>query len=157
MARGANQHSQPYIAPADRQLPEAQQTRFFVKVKNSATADEIARRYAKARREGPNGEADFDLQAMQKARQFEWLQICDKVENYGWSESYLEDHPNVLQYCNEDGYSLQPIIQEEGNVGMFLDVLDDMPVDVRTNVFDAADSRVTVEEGHPKNVNLPSV
>lgn len=154
MARGANQHSQPYIPLADRQLPEAEQTRFWIRVKNSAVADEISRRYAKARKDGPGGDVDFDLLGMQKARQAEWLQICDKVENYGWSESYLEDHPQVAQGCNEQGYYLQPITQE--TTTLFVDVLGDLPSDLRVELFDVADSRQKLEAGHPKNVNLPS-
>lgn len=102
--KGVSRKAVPYVLEDDRALPVEEQTIWHLLPKNTQAANETLRRYARASKEGRNGQREYDARALTAADIEEFQADCIKVENFCFSAEYLERHPQMADRCSEEGY-----------------------------------------------------
>ena len=85
----------PYICECER-MNTVNATVFYIKPRNTARANEAARRYITARHEGKRGQVEIDDKRATEADIKEFVATVAKVENWIFSTQFP-------QYRNEDG------------------------------------------------------
>ena len=129
--RGVTREAMPYVCEADRDLPENEQTTFWLIQKNNKMQNESIRRYARASSEGRGGAREFDDRKLSAADIEEFQAVCTKVENYCWSEEYLKNHSNAS--VDENGFQAE------------------MPAGALSEVFDAVNNPVRLGNAGKKS------
>lgn len=145
MARGANTKPQPYVLEIDRALPVEEQTIFWIKCKNTVMGNATLQRYTRAQRANADGSSEYDVRKLQLADKEDFLDFCVKVENYCWSEEYLERHPNVQ--VDENGFTINPITDPDE----LADLVGDLSVGDFNELSAAANNQVRLSRGAKKN------
>tara|TARA_Y100000004_G_scaffold195565_1_gene262916 strand:+ start:1357 stop:1788 length:432 start_codon:yes stop_codon:yes gene_type:complete len=142
--RGVTREAMPYVCEADRDLPENEQTTFWLIQKNNKMQNESIRRYARASSEGRGGAREFDDRKLSAADIEEFQAVCTKVENYCWSEEYLKNHSNAS--VDENGFQAE-ITDPSG----LADIVRDMPAGALSEVFDAVNNPVRLGNAGKKS------
>ena len=142
--RGVTREAMPYVCEADRDLPENEQTTFWLIQKNNKMQNESIRRYARASSEGRGGAREFDDRKLSAADIEEFQAVCTKVVNYCWSEEYLKNHSNAS--VDENGFQA-----EITDPSALADIVRDMPAGALSEVFDAVNNPVRLGNAGKKS------
>ena len=83
MARGIIEKEYGFILKDDKSLPSEEQTTWYIKPKTVRKANETAARYATvSKTDRKSGEQKYDVGAMNRVDDEEWLTAVKRVENY---------------------------------------------------------------------------
>jgi len=144
--RGINQAPVKYICEDERGLDGDEQTVFWLIAKNNRMANESISRYAKARKDGRDGASDYDDRLLSAADKAEFVTVCQKVENFAFSDAYYQRKPQVREMADEEGYIAS--IEDPDILG---DVVTELAPEYLSEVFAAVNNPVKLDKGAKKN------
>ena len=146
--RGVSRKPVPYVCEDDRALPSDEQTVFWLTCKNNEDTNKTLRRYARASKDGRDGQREYDDRLLTVADKEEFMTVCSKVENFSFSEEYYQRRPQVAQKADEDGYL--DVIDDPDLLG---DLVTELPPDVLSELFQAVNNPVKLDRGAKKNLS----
>tara|TARA_R100001463_G_scaffold2261_3_gene9605 strand:- start:2111 stop:2554 length:444 start_codon:yes stop_codon:yes gene_type:complete len=146
--RGVSRKPTPFVCEDDRSLPSNEQTVFWLTCKNNEDTNKTLRRYARAAKDGRDGNREYDDRLLTVADKEEFLTVCSKVENFAFSEQYYERRPQVAQKADDNGFI--DMIDDPDLLG---DLVTDLPPDVLSEIFAAVNNPVKLDRGAKKNSN----
>jgi hypothetical protein len=141
---------------SDRGLPEEQQTVFHMKPKTGHDANQQTKFYLRAYREKDGGNRDLDVTEADKADILNFQNVCRKIENFAFPESYYETHPQIKKEAKpvkivEDGKEIEvlftPVIEDRSQIADVFRHLDAASIRELTEV---ANSISKLKEGQKK-------
>jgi hypothetical protein len=138
MIKGINKKSIQYVLEDDRNSPLDQQTVFSIRPKTGHDSNQTLQRYAAAAKEGRGGKREINVNKLDSADVEEFLNIVEKVENYGF--------PEGNKFYN-DG---QPQTFEGSEKEKMIEVVNTLSSDYLQEVFEAANNLSRLKEGQKK-------
>ena len=148
--RGASRTPIGFVCESDRPLDDKEQTIFWIRCKNLEMGNYTTARYSRAQKDRVDGGRDWDPVQLSRADVEDFLTVCSRVDNYSWSESYLENHPEARGSLNELGFCKQPIADPK----VLEDLAKDLPSAIFTEVMGAAANQIRLNAGAKKNLNF---
>ena len=146
--KGVSRKPVPYVCEDDRSLSSDQQTVFWLICKNNEDTNKTLRRYARASKDGRDGHREYDDRLLTVADKEEFLTVCQKVENFSFSEEYYQKRPQIKQKADENGFI--DIIDDPDLLG---DLVSELPPDVLSELFSAVNNPVKLDRGAKKNLS----
>lgn len=146
--RGVSRKPIPYVVEDDRSLNSDEQTVFWLTCKNNEDTNKTLRRYARAAKDGRDGQREYDDRMLTVADKEEFLTVCTKVENFAFSEEYYSRRPQVRDKADENGFL--DVIEDPDLLG---DLVGELPPDVVSEIFGAVNNPVKLDRGAKKNLS----
>ena len=134
----------PYICEADRDLPQEEQTIFWVTPKNGQMAAASTRRYYRVMDGSGDSQREYNERKGLAADIEEFQSIVTKVENFFFSAEYLQKRPNLD--ADENG-----AVKEIVDPNIFADLVrSELASNVLQEIFGAASDPVKLDRGAKK-------
>lgn len=146
--RGVSRKPVAYVCEDDRSLPSDEQTVFWLTCKNNEDTNKTLRRYARAAKDGRDGQKEYDDRLLTAADKEEFMTVCSKVENFAFSQEYYDKRPQVAQKADEHGF-----IDVIDDPDLLADLVMELPPDVLSEVFGAVNNPVKLDRGAKKNLS----
>lgn len=137
MIKGVEKTAIPYVLEDDRTSPVNEQTVFWITPKTGHDSNRSLQRYAATGREGRKGYRELNVTKLDSADQEEFLQICNKVEYFGFPRShsmYNDGKPHAILEKKEE----------------LVEVVRVLSADHLAEIFEVANNLNKLEEGRKK-------
>lgn len=146
--RGAGRSPIPYVSNEDRTLPKEEQTIVWIRPKNTRIGAHVSRKYTAAFGNSVE-DGSYDPESWYEAMLEDFSSIVVRIDNYAFSNEYIESHSEIKESINDNGFYSKPILDPE----MIRDVAEDVTDGFVQEVVNVAGSRVRLNVGAKKNLN----
>ena len=142
MITGTSSKSICYIPEEERALqsadPKAIVTKFWIRLKKGHDANQVLADYAGAGKDGRKGYRELNVRRLDSADVTHFLSICERVENYQFSEDYPDLHE-------------QGAIPDVTGEAQLSQVAADLSADLLNELFEASNNAVLLKAGEKKD------
>jgi hypothetical protein len=146
--KGAGKKPIPYIATSDKELKPEEQTITWVRPKNTKMGSYSSRRYTAAFTDA--GQIDsYNPEDWYEATVEDFCECVARIDNYAFSEDYLENHPDIKKDTNEAGFYTKPIVTPV----LIRDVAEDATDGYVTEILNVSSNKVRLDQGAKKNLS----
>jgi len=153
MARGISCELIPYRLEEDRELPEKEQTVFYIQPKTYKEANQTTKYYIKSFKDADSGKRDLDVDAANRADIASFKVSVKKVEQYCFPDSYYDDHPTVKEKAKKvkthDGLELLYVAMIDSE-DMIADVCRTLDIMSLREITEATNSYSKLKDGQKK-------
>lgn len=143
MAKRTSSQPFPYILECERDLPENDQTTFWLKPRKTKDTAKALERVSKARDIRPGGQELYKGKAWIAGEQENFIDMVDHIENYWFSDDFPQ-------------FSKEAMNIENANVAILREVFYDLRDEERLELVDACQRHFELESSDRKKLNSPS-
>jgi len=142
-----------YVLEEDRNLPEAEQTVWFIKPKTLHESNETTKHYLKSVKRSGEDIKDLDVEQADIADIASFKISVKRIENYAFPDFYYDEHEAIKKQANEveavDGntYFYVPVIESDA---LLTDVCKSLDPRSLKEIADAANDYSKLKEGLKK-------